>query len=290
MDRRRFVGLMVGISAGLVVPGHLLARQATPTSNATPIGDWPTLDVQIDDKGFHVPKSITAGRTLLRATNIGTSEECHWALGRFPDGATDAEINELMMAPDGAKTTIQWEQIGFVGVPDWPKPGGPAVTGIVDLHPGRYVAFAPISDREPTMLEIGGTFIGGPEPTAEVDVDLHEFVITLPDTAHTSKPVRWKITNTGGTLHDVAVLPVPADFTADDFMALLMLPDGATPTPGMKVIDYNPVAAIGILGLATTTWLDVQLEPGHYMAVCMLPFGTGYPHAMDGMLVFFEVA
>lgn len=290
MDRRRFTGLVVGIGAGAILPMNTFARQATPVPNATPVGEWPVLDVQMTDTGFVFPEKIGAGRTLLRITNIGTkADDAHWALGRLPDGATDADLEELMTAPDGAETKIRWEQIGFVGVPDWPKPDGPAVTGIVDLHPGRYIAFAPISDRETVTLDIGGTFAAGDEPVAEVDVDLHEFVITVPDTAHTAKPVRWKITNTGGTLHDVAILPVPADFTADDFMALLMLPEGATPTPDMKMIDYMPVAAIGILGLATTSWLDVQLAPGHYMGVCMLPFGTGYPHAMDGMTVFFTV-
>ena len=57
----------------------------------------------------------------------------------------------------------------------------------------------------------------------------------------------------------------------------------------MPEFEYQPVAAIGILSPHSTCWLDVQLAPGHYLAACMLPFGTGYPHAMDGMYVFFDV-
>ncbi len=49
------------------------------------------------------------------------------------------------------------------------------------------------------------------------------------------------------------------------------------------------VAAIGILAGHHTSWLDVQLEPGRYLGACMLPFSTGYPHAMDGMYRFFDV-
>jgi hypothetical protein len=86
------------------------------------------------------------------------------------------------------------------------------------------------------------------------------------------------------------VLPVPADFTEDHFMTLMSLPWDATPPPGIPAFEYLPTAAIGILAPGLTSWLDVQLAPGRYMGVCMLPFGTGYPHAMDGMYVFFDVA
>jgi hypothetical protein len=67
------------------------------------------------------------------------------------------------------------------------------------------------------------------------------------------------------------------------------LPDDATPPPGLPEFVYQPVTAIGMLAPQHTSWLDVHLESGHSMAVCMLPFGTGYPHAMDGMYRLFEV-
>lgn len=292
MNRRTFAELMAGLGCVLVAP---TATQAHPVrerqGNATPEAAWPTLDVEMTDSGFVFPPTIMAGRTTLRVRNTGTrGDDAHWALGRLPDGATDAEMEELMSAPDGTPTTLHWEQIGFVGVPDWPRPGGDAVSGIVDLHPGRYVAFAPISDRATVLLDVGGTFSPGASPDATVDVDLHDYTITLPDSARTSGPVRWKITNTGGTLHEVAVVATPEDFTPDDLIAMLMLPEGATPAPDMPVIDFSPVAAIGMLGLATTTWLDVRLDPGHYLAVCMLPFGSGHPHIMDGMSASFTVS
>lgn len=286
MNRREFAALAISLGVGAALPASTHAQEASPEA----AGDFPVLDVEITDAGFVFPESVTAGRTMLRVTNTGTMTESHWALGRFPDDATEDMITELMTSDDGVETALKFEDIGWVGVPDWPQPDGETVTGIVDLHPGRYIAFDPISGRSEIRFEIDGEFGTPAEPVADVLVDLHEMVISLPETAFTSAPVRWQITNTGTTLHDVAVLPVPADFTQDDFIALLMLPEDATPSPDMKVIDYLPVAAIGILGIGVTSWLDVQLDPGHYMGVCMLPFATGYPHAMDGMSVFFEVA
>jgi hypothetical protein len=163
------------------------------------------------------------------------------------------------------------------------------VTGIVDLQPGRYIAFKPISESVPVRFTVDGVFPDVKEPASDFNVDLHDMVISLPETAYTTSPVRWRIENTGSIHHDVAVLPVSEDFTEDHFMTLMSLPWDATPPPEIPAFDYLPVAAIGILSAGGTSWLDVQLDSGRYLAVCMLPFGTGYPHAMDGMYVFFDV-
>jgi hypothetical protein len=113
--------------------------------------------------------------------------------------------------------------------------------------------------------------------------------IELPDQALTTAPVRWKIENAGAMSHEVAVIPISPDFTEEHLQALFELPEDATPPPGFPEFVYQPVAAIGILGKGQTSWLDVALAPGHFLAACFLPFGTGYPHAIDGMYRFFEL-
>lgn len=285
MNRRAFAALTLSLGAGTMLPTSAWARQASPEAT----GDFPVLDIELTDDGLIVPETVAAGRTLLRATNSGTMTESHWAMGKFPDAVTEAEI-EAFFAAEGQDTdALAFDDIEFVGVPDWPQPDSDAVTGIVDLPAGRYMAFKPIADQMPVRFLVEGDAVDAPEPDSDLVVDLHDMAIVLPDAAFTSAPVRWKIENTGSLPHDVAVLPVPPDFTADDFMALMMMPEDATPPPEMAGFEYLPVAAIGILAPQRTSWLDVQLDPGHYMGVCMLPFGTGYPHAMDGMSVFFEV-
>jgi hypothetical protein len=113
--------------------------------------------------------------------------------------------------------------------------------------------------------------------------------IVLPETALTTAPVRWKIENTGAMSHEVAVIPISPDFTEEHLQLLFSLPEDATPPPDVPEFVYQPVAAIGILGKEQTSWLDVQLAAGHYLAICMAPFGTGYPHGIDGMYRFFDV-
>jgi hypothetical protein len=284
MNRRRFVASSAAMAAAIAAIQPTFARQATPSD----VAEFPTIDIEISDTGFRGPPTITAGRTMLSVTNTGTMAESHWAIGRFPDTATEAEIEEFWNAQNDTEA-LGFEDIAFVGVPDWPKPGGAAVTGIVDLEPGRHFAFDPISGRESVRFLVEGEYAAAGEPESDLVVDLHDMAIVLADEAITSSPMRWKIENTGSIHHDVAVLPVPADFTEEHFMALMTMPEDATPPPGMPAFEYLPAAAIGILSAGGTSWLDVQLAPGRYMGVCMLPFGTGYPHAMDGMYVFFDV-
>jgi hypothetical protein len=294
MHRREF---LIG-SAGLAAGATLGIRNRTTRVSAagTPVADdaFPTLTIGLKDDGFEVPEGIQAGRYLVTVANHGTSDASHDALGRIPDQVTAEQYQEWLDTlsrtdgTDGQTDALSWETIDFVGLPDWPK-AGQSVTGIVDLAPGRYFLFDPFSARGYMTVMIGGESKVAPEPESDLTVSLVDMKIELPDSAATSRPVRWKIENTGGMSHEIAVLPVSPSFTEEDLMTLFSLPENGTPPPGVENLDYQPVAAIGILAKGHTSWLDVQLEPGHYLAACMLPFGTGYPHAMDGMYRFFEV-
>ena len=213
----------------------------------------------------------------------------HFGIGKFPDEVTEQDIEAFFAAQGEDTDALSFDDIGFVGAADWPQPGQPPVTGVIDLQPGRYMAFKPLEDQMPVRFTVDGEFGTYEEPAADLTVTLHEMTIDLPVEAFTSSPLRWKIENSGAFHHEVAVLAVPPELDEDMFMTMLSLPEDATPPPGMPEFEYQPVNAIGILSPQSTCWLDVHLAPGHYLAACMLPFGTGYPHAMDGMFVFFDV-
>ena len=294
MNRR---DLLTG-SAGLASIAALGYRRGTilASDNGTPAtgADYPALEISLKDDGFVIPDDIQAGRYYVTVNNTGTTNESHDALGRIPDQVTDAQYQEWLDSlkrtdgSDGQTDALTWEDIEFVGMPDWPK-AGKSVTGVIDLQPGRYFLFDPFSARGYMTVMVSGELGTYPEPDSDLTVTLVDMKIKLPDAAATSNPVRWKIENTGGISHEVAIVPVDQEFTEKDLMVLFSLPEDGTPPAGVHNLDYQPVAAIGILASGHTSWLDVQLEPGHYGAFCMLPFGTGYPHAMDGMYRFFEV-
>jgi hypothetical protein len=293
MHRRTVLTGSLGLTMALALPRWTRAAVATPAASPT-ASALPALEVTLTDTGFAFPQPLAAGRYAVTVTNAGTSTDSHSALGKIPDRITDDQYATWLASltrtdgTDGQTDALTWDDIEFVGMPDWPQPGRP-VTGVIDLAPGRYFLFDPFSARGHLQLTVGGAFAPGPEPASDLSVGLHEMAIDLPDAAITTAPVRWKIENTGAMSHEVGVIPVSADFTAAQLQALFAQPEDATPVPGTPQLVYQPIAAIGILAKQHTSWLDVQLAPGHYLAACFLPFGTGYPHAVDGMYRFFAV-
>lgn len=288
MYRRTFLKGTLGLAATLTLPACLRAAESSSTAMQTAIQ---SLELTLTDTGFELPEFIPAARYEVVVTNAGTVPESHFALGKIPDRVTDEQYDAWIAAlgagHDGTDD-LAFEDIGFVGVPDWPGPGE-SVSGVIDLWPGRYFLFDPFSSRGYRTVYIEGRNVDAVEPASDVTIDLNEMQIVLPEEASTSNPVRWKIRNTGAFSHEVAVVPVSADFTDEHLQMMFTMDENATPPPGVPELVYQPVAAIGILAGGHTSWLDVQLNPGRYLAACMLPFSTGYPHAMDGMYRFLDV-
>ncbi len=127
-------------------------------------------------------------------------------------------------------------------LPDWPSPGG-SVSGVIDLAPGQYLLFDPFAGREPRTLIVGGDLVDAAEPASDLTVELREMAIDLPESAFTSQPMRWKIANLGAMSHEVAVLPVSPDFTAEQFehvlSVMLSLPEERHAAPGRAGIRLS---------------------------------------------------
>jgi len=290
MHRRAFLGGSIA-AAGLLATTHASrATQATPDASSVADDALPLLEITLTDTGFEFAAPLAAGRQRVVVSNSGTLTDSHFALGKIPEAITDAQYDEWIAAEGEDTDALSFDAIEFVGVPDWPQPGKPS-TGVVDIAPGRYFLFDPFAGRQPQQLTVAGAAIAGdaPVPDADVTVTLTEMAIDLPDAVLTTAPLRWKIENTGTMSHEVAIVPVSADFTEEHLQMLFTMPEDATPLAGTPELVYQPVAAIGILAGQHTSWLDVQLAPGRYLAACMLPFGTGYPHAIDGMFRFIDI-
>jgi hypothetical protein len=284
INRRSLIAGTLGMAAAIALPKLSAAEDATPEASS----DYPTLDIVLTDTGFEIVQPLVAGRYQVTVSNTGTSTNSHFALGKIPDTVTAAEYREWLDGRGEDTDVLTFDDIEFVGVPDWPQPGKPSI-GVIDLVPGMYFLFDPFDERGFETVMVNGEFDAGEEPTADLTVTLKEMELVLPDSAFTTEPMRWKIENVGAMSHEIAVLPVSPDFTEDVLKLYFSLPEEATPPPGTPEFVYQPVSAIGILAKQHTSWLDVQLKPGRYLAACMLPFGTGYPHAIDGMYRFFEV-
>ena len=107
MQRRQFLASSATLAAALAVRPSL-ARQAAPAASG-----FPRLEIALTDDGFELPESISAGRHEAVVTNTGTMTESHWAMGRFPDGVTDAE--ERLLELDGVeRLSAHALRVGFI--------------------------------------------------------------------------------------------------------------------------------------------------------------------------------
>src|SRR4051812_40165384 len=200
MDRRRvLIGSVLSVVPLLGRHGTIRAAQATPDAAAG--SDLPRLALTLTDTGFEIAQPLQAGRFRVIVTNAGTSTDSHFALGKIPEDITDAQYKAFLAVMDDTED-LSFTDIAFVGVPDWPAPGKP-VSGVIDLDPGKYLLFDPISDRAPETLMVEGDVGVGEEPASDLTIALREMEFVFPQAAIRSAPQRWKLTNTGAISHEL---------------------------------------------------------------------------------------
>lgn len=280
MNRRTFLKGAGGFAAGLLLTPSAIARaQGTPAAEA-----FPVLTITVTDDAFEIPARLVAGRYEAHVVNNGTTSS-HSSLGRLPDGTNMDDVHAFSQTE--SEDLPDWFlKAGYVGLPDWPAPGQ-TVTGAVDLAAGDYFMFDPFSPRVAYTTVAAGA-LPATEPDFTALVELTEMRIIVPDGGLPLGPARLKISDIGAIAHEFQVLAVPAGTTTDQMLALMSLPQDATPVPGdalqEALFNYQPAAATSILGAGLTAWLDTDLAPGTYALACMLPFPGDVPHAMEGMM------
>ena len=286
MNRRSLLKISAASMAALALPtaGHALG-QATPEA-----GEFPELTITVTDEGFDIPEGLTAGRYAVSVVNNGSGPS-HSSLGLLPDGVTEDQVI-ADMSSESEELPGWFLNAGYVGLPDWAPPGETR-TGVVDLAAGIYFMFDPFSSRFAfTTIEAGEE--SEVEPEADATIELTEMHFILPDAGIPSGPSLLKVANIGAIPHEFQVLPVPEGTTADQVSALFAMPEDATPVPGDALQEalsmYQPVVATSILGAGLTSWIDVDVPAGTYAVICALPFPSGVPHAMEGMLEIVTLA
>lgn len=289
MNRRSFLFSSAGAAAISVAPRLAFAQTATPGTEP-----YPTLDIIVDDAGYTLPATIPAGRTLVTVSNKATTPT-HNALGLLPANVTrevlEADIAKLSDPVQGVDYTPDWFwKATWVGLPDWPTPGA-AVSGVVDLRPGLAIIVNPIGAQKPSVADVAGSWPASPEPAADGMVELIEMTIKLPASGFKAGKQRIKVTNKGAMEHEFALLPLPAGVTKEQVVSVFSaMFGGGTPTPDLPNVEFAPAGGCGILSEGGSTWVDLDLQPGHYAAFCALPDqSTGMPHLFMGMIETFDV-
>lgn len=275
-----------------------IAAQGTPATGGDLLAGlgYPEVVVTGTETGFEGPAEAPAGTVLLTFENIAPFPN-GFTLIKLPEGVTLEDLMPPAPASPAAAEDAPAEEGFPPALYDAAWAGGvfamPGQTAqaVVMLTAGDWLMLGQDLSQPPSMLTVTGE--AGEAPTAPegaVEVELKNYQIILPDTIPAG-PSIWSVTNTGDEPHEMFITKTPERLTVEQAEKLLAMPEDATPEPGMP----NPEEFIDAGGIAPisngqTAMVEMNLEPGHYVAVCFIPAKeSGEPHAMKGMVTIFSV-
>ena len=218
------------------------------------------ISIEAKDGSLVIPESVASAPTLFVLDNNG-SKPYEAKFARLNDGVTLKDLKaSLRQGPEAA-----FPLITLAGEIRRTAPGeSDELT--TELAPGNYVVVDPVYAARGMLdsFEVVATTQETEEPAADFEVQLSDFAIEMPTTLPAGSAI-FKVVNSGRQAHEVAFLR-----------------DGeklGRKTPG--VTPFNP---------ATTVWMEFDLEPGEYTAVCYFPdTETNKPHVALGMKTKFTV-
>ncbi len=286
INRRNLV-IASSMSFALAHPrGLLLAQDATPHSGheTSPSREAPEITVSIDDTDIIFPAEIQAGINHVTFEN-GSSGDGHILTFRLPE---DIDMDALFasMSQEDAPFPDELRDQYFPGIPDYPPIGGSA-TAFVNYEPGSYMAVNIFGDQTPAMFEVVGDPWGVPPPRADHEVGMIEMEFLGLEEPVASGEQVWSLVNFGHTWHEILMVSMPELVTPDELMEFFL----TTENPDdLEAGGYGLVAASGIMSPGAQIWMELDLAPGAYGAMCMAPDNfSGPPHALVGMVSTFEV-
>ena len=281
------------------------AQNATPEGKSLLAGlGYPELVVTTDGTDFTVPAEVESGRyRLVLQNDSALATELNLAL--VPEGMTAADIEAAFLEAAEAEVPppLVYELVLNGGAAAEPGASGEVV---LDLAPGDWVFnLVGFGEEDVEGIDLYKTVaVTGEPPAAEdpadaAEVAMIDFDFEVPaDLA--GGPQIWKVTNNGSQPHHLVLASVPDGTTEEQVLELLnaffgppATPEaGATPVePALGPDDYVEVGFTGILSSGQANWLEFDLAPGTYVAICFIPDQeTGMPHVMMGMLEVFTVA
>lgn len=305
---------LVLLSAGL---SSVAAQEASPTPSGSLLAElgYPEFRVVVSDDGAEAPTEAAAGRHLVVLEN-GGGAEVDITFFKAPDGET---IESLMAATPSAEEEgppawlYEAEIAGGVVAPA----GGVGVV-VIDLTAGEWfidvfqqgedesVEATPATDAaegegeaegvsQPLPLTVSGDAASpaaAEEPAGAVAVEMQDFAFVMPAQLPAG-PQIWMVTNTGEQPHFIVLVKGPDDLTLDDVMAILAVEaTGGTPPAGVPnpETDFADIAETSLLSAGKSMWLEFDLAPGTYVALCFFPDPeSGMPHAALGMVQLITV-
>jgi hypothetical protein len=236
----------------------------------------PEVLVEIGDAAIKTPATMPAGLVAVTFKDLRTQpKDGVPIIARLHDGVT---MNEALAADEDPTAP---PKMTFLG--------GHMGRTIFNLAAGNYFIqwASPEENSGPPAVPFSVQGETGPlvEPTADVQLELHEFNFTLPDSVPSGKHL-WRISNQGKLTHHALFWKLNEGVSDKEFTAWVMQAEPQGPPPATLVVDWAPIES------GVTSWAELELPVGSYYLICFLPdFSTNppQPHLAHGMIRKFTV-
>jgi uncharacterized cupredoxin-like copper-binding protein len=245
----------------------------------------PEITIKAADYAFDAPAQVEAGLVTITLVNDG-QEPHHAQLVRLNDGVTLEQFQTaLQQGPEAALPLAV--AAGGPGIVD---PGlSSQVT--VDLSPGQYLllCFVPGHDGVPHLakgmvkpIEVVARTgqVKAVAPRADVTVKLLDFSFILPSEIKAGRQV-WQVVNEGPQPHEILLIKLVEGKSMADVQAFMHAAHAAPP--------FTNVGGFQAIHPGETGWLNLDLTPGDYVALCYVPDENGKSHLEHGMMLPFTV-
>jgi|tagenome__1003787_1003787.scaffolds.fasta_scaffold20845879_1 hypothetical protein len=212
-------------------------------------------------------------------------------LGKFLPGKGVADFAALIPDPNpGAVLSVFGS---FNGGPNVVAAGDSQTTK-QNLDPGDYLVLCFVTDPATGMPHFAmGMYaafhVVGEQPQRNIDASqqvsaIDDMRFVVPDQLRTESIVRFE-NHAAVDVHEFAIGRLHKGMTADDVQKWAA---SLTTAPGPA--PFDDAGGAGALSPGGREWFRLDLEPGRYVALCMVPDDeTGIPHAATGMVKDFTV-
>ena len=271
--------MAVGLLVSTILASPLISACSDNTGEAAEV---PSVTVVARDYAFEMPEEVAAGAVRMTLRNEGP-EPHHAQPARLDDGVTLVQFTErLQQGPEAALPLLS-----FPGGPG-PVAAGASQDVTLNLVAGQYVmlCFVESPDGTPhlpkgmvTPFRVAGAG-DGESSEADAEVTLRDFGFTMPGAIEGDATL--KVSNAGPQVHELGIVKPSEGTTVADVLDSFHQPQGMPP--------FAPVGGMQALDPDASGWLHLDLEPGRYIAICLIPDpGSGRRHADLGMIQEFTV-
>lgn len=301
IDRR---SLLAGMASGVMAlsMGTSVAAKMAGDQTAAIETDG-AITISVMDGMFIMPNRVAAGMVTMTLVNTGRSDHSAQLL-RHREGVLLPDITNAIRQGGMAEMT---PLVMFAGGPGHVAPGG-TQTVMQELVAGTYtVICTAVSDEGlphavaslPHRLEVSEHDAAIEEPGATGEIQLIDYSFEgLPAEIPVGRQV-WKVSSDGSEPHELGIRRLNDGVTAEMVISTLLeggkgYPEsdsGAGALQMLAGLPMSPAGGIQALDPGTSGWVVVDLEPGNYLAVSLMPSSAngGALQAMLGMIQGFTV-